>query len=113
MEFGEALTALGFERSDERGFRAGGVELYVARPNAFTTYTVHAAPDGAATFSWEFALGDYLAERGIQVGSDETLNQFMYPRQDIVGSQDGTWLIGAIEQTQALLGAIRFDRPIT
>jgi hypothetical protein len=26
-------------------------------------------------FTWEFALGDYLAGRGLQVGSDEALNQ--------------------------------------
>jgi hypothetical protein len=111
VDLEEALTTLGFELSDERGFRANDVALFTAHPNGFMTYTVHADPDGTAIFSWEFALGDYLAERGMQVGSDETLNQFMYPRDDIHGVQDGAWLIGAIEQTEALLASIRFDQP--
>jgi hypothetical protein len=111
VDFQEAMTRLGFRRSVERGFRQGEVALYTARPNAFMTYSVHAYPDGSAMFTWEFALGDYLAERDIQVGSDEQLNQFMYPRQDLRGTQDGTWLIGAIERTEAQLSSIRFDHP--
>ena len=110
MDFQEALSRLGFERSTERGFRNQDVTLYAARPNEFMTYSVHAYPDGSAMFSWEFALGEYLAGRGIQVGSDEALNQFMYARQDLRGAQDGAWLVGAIEQTEALLSSIRFDQ---
>ena len=110
MEFQEALARLGFAPSNERGFRQADVTLYTARPNEFMTYSVHAYPDGSAMFSWEFALGDYLAERGIQVGSDEALNQFMYAREDLRGPQDGAWLVGAIEQTEAQLSAIRFDQ---
>ena len=111
VDFQEALTRLGFRASDERGFRQGDTTLYTSRPNAFMTYSVHAYPDGSAMFTWEFALGDYLAERDIQVGSDEQLNQFMYPRQDLRGAQDGTWLIAAIERTEAQLTSIRFDHP--
>jgi len=40
------------------------------------TYTVQAFQDGTALFTWEFAVGEYLATKGIQSGSDETLNQF-------------------------------------
>jgi len=75
------------------------------------TYMVHADPDGTATFSWEFALGEFLLTRGIQVGSDETLNQFAYPREDVRGPQDGAWLASAIEQAEALLADVRLDRP--
>ena len=75
------------------------------------TYMVHAYEDGTAIFTWEFAIADLLAERGIQVGSPESLNQFMYPTEDVRGRQDGTWLTGAIEATEALLSSIRFDRP--
>jgi hypothetical protein len=111
VDLEEALTTLGFELSDERGFRPNEVALFTAHPNEFMSHMVQAYPDGTAIFSWEFALGDYLAERGIQVGSDETLNQFMYPREDVRGPQDGAWLIGAIEQTEALLSSIRLDKP--
>ena len=109
MEFAEALDRFGFRSREERGF-GKGARLYVAQPSHMT-YMVHVYPDGTAVFSWEFALADFLATRGIQVGSDEALNQFMYPREDIRGSQDGTWLTSAIERTEAMLAELRFDRP--
>lgn len=110
MEFGEALERFGFRLREERGF-GKGAQLYVAQPTAYLTYTVHAYPDGTAIFSWEFALGEYLLTKGIQVGSDETLNQFAYPREELRGSQDGTWLTSAIERTEGLLADLRFDHP--
>ena len=110
MDFQEALSRLGFAPSDQRGFRQGDAQMLVAQPNPFLTYTVFAYADGTAIFSWEFALGEFLSRKGIQVGSDESLNQFMYPREDIRGGQDGTWLIGAVERTQAMLADLRFDR---
>ena len=111
MDFEEALAKLGFRRSEQRAFGRRGASLFEAHPNAFMTYTVHAFDDGTAIFSWEFALGDFLAGRGLQVGSDEALNQFVYPRSDLRGSQSGAWLVGAIEQTEAMLSTIRLDRP--
>ena len=110
MEFGEALGRYGFRASEGRGF-GREAQLFTASPNAFMTYMVHAYPDGSAIFSWEFALGEYLLTKGIQVGSDETLNQFAYPRQDVRGRQDGAWLAAAIEQAEALLADVRLDRP--
>lgn len=110
MEFIEALARFGFESQEPRGF-GKDAELYVAEPNRFLTYTVHAYADGSAIFSWEFALGEYLLTKGIQVGSDETLNQFAYPREELRGSQDGAWLTSAIERTEGLLADLRFDRP--
>lgn len=110
MEFGEALARFGFHAREARGF-GNDAQLHVAEPNRFLTYTVHAYPDGTAIFSWEFALGEYLLTKGIQVGSDETLNQFAYPREELRGSQDGAWLTSAIERTEGLLADLRFDRP--
>ena len=110
MDFEEALSTLGFRLGEQRAF-GGGARLYEAHPNAFMTYTVQASDDGTAIFSWEFALGEYLAERGLQVGSDEALNQFVFPREDLRGQQTGAWLAGAIEQTQTMLSSIRLDQP--
>ena len=110
MEFDEALERFGFHLPEERGF-GKGAQLYVASPNRYLTYTVHAYPDGSAIFSWEFALGEYLLRKGIQVGSDETLNQFAFPREELRGPQDGAWLTSAIERTEALLADLRLDRP--
>jgi hypothetical protein len=110
MEFDEALERFGFHRREERGF-GRGAQLHVANPNRYLTYTVLVYPDGSAIFSWEFALGEYLLKKGIQVGSDETLNQFAYPREELHGQQDGAWLTSAIERTEAMLADLRIDRP--
>lgn len=110
MEFADALTRFGFAADRQRSVGRGEAQLFSAQPNEYLTYSVYAYEDGTAMFSWEFALGEYLARKGIQVGSDETLNQFMYPREDLRGRQDGAWLIGAIERTEANLASLRFDR---
>jgi hypothetical protein len=110
MEFDEALERFGFRLREERGFVGKGARLYVATPNRHMTYMVHVYADGTTIFSWEFALADFLATRGIQVGSDEALNQFMYPREDFRGQRDGAWLTSAIERTEAMLADLRFDR---
>jgi hypothetical protein len=111
MEWGQALERFGFRAAEARGFGTRGAQLFVASPNRHMTYTVHAYPDGTAIFSWEFALGEYLLSKGIQVGSDETLNQFAYPREEVRGAQDGAWLAAAIEQAEAQLADVRLDRP--
>src|SRR5665809_63229 len=77
MDFEEALSRLGFSRSSERSPR--GVRTFTAQPDPYLTYTVQAFEDGTALFTWEFAVGEYLLTKGIQFGSDETLNQFAYP----------------------------------
>ncbi len=109
MDFEEALARDGFEPSTERAPR--GVRAYTGRPNRYLTYTVQAFEDGTALLSWEFAVGEYLATKGIQFGSDETLNQYAYPREDVRGPQDAAWLTAAVEQAEALLADIRLDRP--
>jgi len=109
MEFREALDALGFRPATGGG--PSGARVFVARPIRYMTYTVQAFEDGTALFTWEFAVGEYLATKGIQFGSDETLNQFMFPRQDERGPQDSAWLAGAIERAEQGLSSLRFDRP--
>jgi hypothetical protein len=108
VDFAEALARQGFEAEIES---PRGVRVYNAHPNRFLTYTVQTFEDGGALFTFEFALGEYLATKGIQVGSDEALNQFAYPRQDIRGTQDAAWLASAIEQAEGLLADVRLDRP--
>lgn len=110
MTFAEALRHLGFRRSTERAPQ--GVRLYTSHPNPYLTYSLQAFEDGTALLSWEFAVGEYLATKGIQFGSDEVLNQYAYPREDVRGPQDGAWLAGAVEQAEALLADVRFDRPV-
>ena len=110
MEFEQALARFGFTPTQGRAPR--GVEVFTAQPNPFLTYSVQRFEDGTALFSWEFAVGEYLATKGIQFGSDETLNQFMFPRSDDRGPQDGAWLVAAIDRAQTLLAGVRFDDPV-
>jgi hypothetical protein len=109
VTFDEALARFGFHASQGRAPR--GAKLFTAEPNRYLTYSLHAYEDGTALFTWEFALGEYLLTKGIQVGSDETLNQFMYSRQDDHGPQDAAWLKGAIARAQDNLASLRFDDP--
>lgn len=110
MGFEEVLARLGFHPATGRTPR--GVRVWVAEPNPYLTYTVQAFEDGTALFSWEFAVGEYLQTKGIQFGSDETLNQFAFPREDTRGPQDGMWLADAIERAETHLASIRFDDPV-
>jgi hypothetical protein len=104
MDFAEALRHLGFEPAQERPSR--GVRTYTGRANRYLTYWVHAYDDGSALFTWEFAITDYMLERGIQIGSSETLNLFMFPREDDRGRQDAAWLARALDRAEAMLRSV-------
>lgn len=107
MTFEEALAGHGFERAEQRETHV----LYSARPNRFATYSLHVYRNGTALFTWEFAIVDYLATRGIVLGSSEALNTFMYPANDETGPQDAAWLTGVIDGTEANLAALDFADP--
>jgi hypothetical protein len=104
VEFTDALDRLGFALSQDRPSR--GTQTYAARPNAYLTYWVHAYEDGSALFTWEFAITDYLVRRGIQLGSSESLNLFMFPMEDDRGRQDSAWLAHVIELAEARLRSV-------
>jgi hypothetical protein len=88
-----------------------GVDHHVRRPNRFLTYWVQIHDDGTALFTWEFAIGEYAATLGLQVGSDEHLNTFLFPRDDARGPQDAAWLAGQIETTELLLRSFSLVEP--
>ena len=109
MDFLDSLRHHGFEPAQDRPSR--GVKTYRASPSRFLTYWVHAGEDGSALFSWEFAVTDYLLEKGIQLGSSERLNTYMFPVEDLRGTQDAAWLAHAIDQTEARLRSVDFASP--
>jgi hypothetical protein len=100
--FEEALARQGFSEVQERR----GVRLFSASPSPYLTYWVHAQPDGSALFTWEFAIAEYMASLGLQVGSDERLNTFLFPKEDVRGPQDAAWLAAQMERTEAVLRSI-------
>jgi hypothetical protein len=107
MGFEEDLRDLGFAL--DRGSR--GVRHYSQRPTRYLTYWVQVHDGGWALFSWEFAIGEFAAARGLQVGSDEHLNSFLYPKEDSRGPHDAAWLASRLEVTEALLRSLSFLDP--
>jgi hypothetical protein len=109
VDFFETLRDLGFSLAEGRHTR--GAQTYSAQPNRYLTYWVHVYEDGSSLFTWEFAVTDYLLERGIQLGSSETLNLYMFPREDLPGRQEASWLAEAIDQVEVKLRSIDFADP--
>jgi hypothetical protein len=109
VEFEDVLDRHGFSPAPER--RGRDARQYVATPNQYMTFSVHAYADGTALFTWEFAVAEYLANRGIQVGDGEILNLFMYPSNDERGRQDGAWLTAVLDRADALLRSLDFAQP--
>ena len=109
MDFMETAERFGFKAEQDRPGR--GVRTYAARPNRFLTYWLHVYDEGSALLTWEFAVTDYLLERGIQLGSAESLNLFMFPSQDDRGPQDAAWLTHALDQAEARLRSVDFADP--
>jgi hypothetical protein len=107
MAFQDDFFDMGFTFDRE----TRGVQHYARRPNRYLTYWLQVHDDGTALFSWEFAIGEFAADRGLQVGSDEHLNTFLYPREDARGPQEGAWLASQLERTEALLRSVSFLDP--
>lgn len=111
MEFAEAIDRLGFRRRHERTIGAGAGDVFTASPDPYLTYTLHVYRDGTALLTWEYAIADLVATKGMQIGAEDALNQYLYPREDQRGPQDGSWLVGAVEHVEAMLAEVRLDRP--
>jgi hypothetical protein len=109
MDFFETLGRLGFVLAQDRPSR--GVQTYRAEPNRYLSYWVHTYEDGSALFTWEFAITDYLLERGMQLGSSERLNTYMFPVEDQRGPQESAWLAHVIETTEARLRSVDLADP--
>ena len=109
MDFFEALERLGFKQSQQRLSR--GVRMYANPANRFLTYWVHVYDDGSTLLTWEFAIADYLMEQGIQLGSSEALNLYMFPARDERGTSDPGWLARALDSAETTLRNISFADP--
>ena len=99
MGFDDSLASMGFRFDRE----TRGVRHFASRPNPYLTYWIQAYEDASALFTWEFAVAEYAATLGLQVGSDEHLNTFLFPRDDVRGPQDAAWVASQVERTEAVL----------
>jgi hypothetical protein len=106
LAFAHDLTMVGFQNSQER--RDGTLTFSLAR-NRFLTFWVHVPPDGQrALFTWEFAIGEYMREYGLQIGDGEPLNQFLFPQADQEVEQELSAVVAALERVEASFKGMDF-----
>jgi hypothetical protein len=108
-----AATADEFHRDlEDLGFRfvqegRGGVRQYSRRASAYLTCWVHHdATDASVLVTWEHAIGEYLDALGLQVGSNEPLNQFLFPQHDVRGVADVSFVVAEFDRIEAVLRSI-------
>jgi hypothetical protein len=106
VPFDEELDLFGFRLSQTR---RDGTRQYALERNRFLTYWLHVPPDsGLALFTWEFAIGEYMADYGLQLGASEPLNQFLFPRDDVEVDQDLAAVVKAMERAEATFAGMNF-----
>jgi hypothetical protein len=90
----------------------GGVRHYALHGNRFLTYYCHVAPDeSGGVFSWEFALGEFCADRGLQVGANDVLNIFLYSDADVAVPPNVASVVAQIDATETRLNSLRLADP--
>lgn len=103
--FRSDLEALGYRLVERRG----KVLQYAHAANRYLTYWVHWDPEERAVlFTWELAIGEYMGDRGLQLGSNEALNSFLFPQYDARGAQDIAFVVGEMERTEQVLRSLDF-----
>lgn len=109
MAFVDDLESIGFVF---QSVGRGGVRHYALMGNRFLTYYCHVAPDEAGgVFSWEFALGEFCASRGLQVGANDVLNIFLYSDADVPVPPSVASVVAQIDATETRLNSLRFADP--
>ena len=107
MAFDDDLQLLGFRLHQQR--RDGTRTFSLAR-NRFLTYWLHVPyeDERPALFTWEFAIGEYMDEYGLQVGANEPLNQYLFPQVDTEVWQDLAEVVKAMERTASVFAGMDF-----
>lgn len=95
------LEALGYRVVQDRGT---GLIQYALTATPFLTYWVHwNTNDGSVLFTWEHSVGEYLSSIGLQIGANEELNQFLFPKWDARGSQDIAFVVAEMDRVEEIL----------
>ena len=105
QQFHDDLLALGFRTQESR--RA---ELqYAKSANRYLTYFVHwDSQEGTVLFTWELAIGEFFDHRGMQIGSNDALNLFLFPQYDARGPAELAFVAGELDRCEAVLRALNF-----
>lgn len=100
--FDDELEELGFRAQGHS--RRGGV-MWTLSFNRFLSFTLHDYRD-ALVLTWSFDLGEFMLERGWQIGAADTSFQELYPQRDVRLPVR----IDAVEaEIRRVLGSLRLD----
>jgi hypothetical protein len=100
------LLALGFHLVEQT--RRGDYQ-YTKNANRYLTYHVHWDPDKEGIlFTWEFAVGEFFDHRGMQIGSNEALNLFLFPQFDSRGAADVSFVAGELDRAEQVFRSLNF-----
>lgn len=98
------LDALGFRLVQDR--RTGTLQ-YARQASDYLTYWVHwDTVAGQVLFTWEFSVGEFFSDRGLQIGANEELNQFLFPKHDARGPQDIAFVVDEMDRAEQMLRAV-------
>jgi hypothetical protein len=104
--FDSDLQALGFRVV---GQNRRGVVTYGKQANKHLLYHVHWNPDDdEVLFTWEFAVGEFFDERGMQIGSNESLNLFLFPQHDSKGPAEVAFVAAELDRAEQLFRSLDF-----
>ncbi|MGH2793712.1 MAG: hypothetical protein ACRDKG_05350 [Actinomycetota bacterium] len=100
------LLALGFKLVEQS--RRGDWQ-YAKPANRYLTYHVHWDPSAQdLLFTWEFGIGEFFDHRGMQIGSNEALNLFLFPQYDARGPADVAFVASELDRIEAVLRSLNF-----
>jgi hypothetical protein len=109
MSFTDDLESVGFVF---QSVGRGGISHYSLQGNRYLTYYCHVPDDeSGGVFSWEFAIGEFCTTRGLQVGSNDPLNVFLYSSGDVTVPPSVASVVAQIDATETLLNSLRFADP--
>lgn len=103
-EFHRDLADLGFRFVQEG---RGGVLQFSRQVTPFLVVWVHHdRRDAHVLMTWEHAIGEYLDGLGLQVGSNEPLNQYLFPQRDVRGPAEASFIVTELDRIESLLRGI-------
>ncbi len=106
--FHEDLLSLGFRLTQE-GKR--GTTQYQMRATRYLTYWVHWNPqEEELLFTWEHSIGEFMHDRGMQIGANELLNIFLFPQHDAKGPAEIAFVAQELDRAELILRAADLTR---
>ena len=95
------LTELGFREVGQ----SRGRPQWAAGVNRYLQFTLYLEPS-SILLTWRFGLGDFMLDRGWQIGGAESASQELYPQRDVRLPADADAVAAEVRRT---LGQLQLD----